>query len=190
MPITPLQFELEDDIWWTTFATLASWKGFQVRDGSYGALSSDSPSDGCVKIVFAPEGRGNEPLSDFEKSSVTWVVENEAAIASSLLNALLDKYPKFQEQYGYAGEDKLKFMPDVTSIEGFRGLIGLYSVNVHPFQKDGIPYVGFEFGCTWDEEHGLGALMHGTRVVKIFGADTAIFLWLAKQDANQPEPVE
>jgi len=39
-------------------------------------------------------------------------------------------------------------------------------------EKDGIPYVGFEFGCTWDEEHGLGVLMHGTRTVEI--GDTAM----------------
>ncbi len=135
--------------------------------------------------MFAPEGRHNEPLNDLEKSSVEWVVKNEAAISRSLLMSLLDIYPKFQEQYGYSGEEKIKFMPDVSSVEGFRSLIGLHSVNVHPLQKNGMPYVGFEFGCTWDEEHGLGALMHGTRAVKIFSADTAILLWLAENDAEQ-----
>ena len=59
------------------------------------------------------------------------------------------------------------------------------AVNVHPIQHQGLPYAGFEFGCTWDDEHGLGVLMHGTRVVKIGGADTAILLWLAKQDRDR-----
>jgi len=34
-----------------------------------------------------------------------------------------------------------------------------------------LTYAGFEFGCTWDEEYGLGVLMHGTRTVEIGGAD-------------------
>jgi hypothetical protein len=51
-------------------------------------------------------------------------------------------------------------------------------------QKDGIPYAGFEFGCTWDDEHGLGVLMHGTRAVDIGGADTAFLLWIAEQDGG------
>jgi hypothetical protein len=50
--------------------------------------------------------------------------------------------------------------------------------------KDGLPYVGYEFGRRWDGEHGLGVLMHGTRVVEVGGADTAMTLWIAKRDAG------
>jgi hypothetical protein len=46
------------------------------------------------------------------------------------------------------------------------------------------PYVGFEFGCTWDDEHGLGVLMHGERVVDVGGAETAFLLWIAERDAE------
>jgi hypothetical protein len=51
-------------------------------------------------------------------------------------------------------------------------------------QKGGIPYVGFSFRCTWEEEHGLGALMHGTRTVDIGGADTSFLLWVARKDGG------
>ena len=50
--------------------------------------------------------------------------------------------------------------------------------------KDGLPCFGYEFGCTWDGEHGLGVLMHGKRVVEVGGADTAFTLWIAKRDAG------
>jgi hypothetical protein len=63
-------------------------------------------------------------------------------------------------------------------------LIGLHDVYVHQVLKDGLPYVGYEFGCTWDGEHGLGVLVHGTRVVEVGGAQTAMTLWIAKQDAH------
>ena len=76
-------------------------------------------------------------------------------------------------------------MPDIRTADDLHSLIGLSSVNVHQVQKNGIPYAGFEFGCTWDEEHGLGVLMHGTRTVQIGGADTAILLWIAEEDAQR-----
>lgn len=99
--------------------------------------------------------------------------------------SLLKEYPSLQERYGYLGKEKADMMSDIKSADDLRALIGLSSVNVHQVRKDGIPYVGFEFGCTWDDEHGLGVLMHGTRTVEIGGAHTAIMLWIAKQDAQQ-----
>jgi hypothetical protein len=181
-----LKFALEDDLFWTASAVLSSWKGFQNRNGTYGAQGSPMPSDGSVRIVFAPEGRGIEALTDSEKSSIAWVVDNEASISESLILTLLREYPSLQEQYGYSGDEKAERMPDVRTVEDFRALIGLHSVNVHPVEKDGVPYAGFEFGCTWDDEHGLGILMHGARTVEIGGADAAILLWIAKRDAEKP----
>ena len=106
-------------------------------------------------------------------------------MSQALILSLLEKYPSLQEQYGYSGNEKAELMPDIKSADDLRALIGLSSVNIHQVQKDGIPYVGFEFGCTWDDEHGLGVLMHGTRTVEIGGADTAVLLWIAKQDAQK-----
>ena len=75
-------------------------------------------------------------------------------------------------------------MPDIFSADDLKPLVGLYAVNVHQIEKDALPYLGFEFGCTWDSEHGLGVLRHGTRVVEVGGADTAILLWIAERDAG------
>ncbi len=185
MPAPDLNFELEDDIFWVTSAVLPSWKGFQTRQGAYGAKSSSKPSDGVVRIVFAPEGRGTEPLNDFEKFTVAWTLENEATLTQALLDSLLKSYPTLQEQYGYSDAEKKQYMPDVHSVDEFRDLIGLHTVHVHPLQKDGIPYVGFEIGCSWDPEHGLGILMLNTRAIDIGGADTAFLLWIAERDANE-----
>lgn len=179
------KFVLEDDLFWTATAVLPSWKEFQNRSGAYSAQDRDIPSDGNVRIVFAPEGRGIEPLTTSEISSVVWVIENEALISQALILSLLKEYPSLQEQYGYFGNEKAQLMPDIKSADDLRALVGLSSVNIHQVQKNGIPYVGFEFGCTWDNEHGLGVLMHGTRTVEIGGADTAVLLWIAKQDSQK-----
>ena len=100
----------------------------------------------------------------------------------ALLEGLLDQYPSLREKYG--GFVEPENMPPVRDADDFRSLIGLHSMNVHQIEKDGAPSVGFEFGCTWDSEHGLGALMHATRVVEIGGADTAILLWIVERDAG------
>jgi len=182
-PIPSLKFVLVDDHCWTTTVVLPSWRGFQDRRGQHGAQIPSSPYDGSVQIVFAPEGRGTEPLTQSEISSIAWAIENEARISEALLSSLLKEYPALQEQYGYSGKERADLMPDIQSTDDLRGLIGLYALNVHQLQNDGIPYMGFEFGCTWDEEHGLGVLMHGTRTVEIGGADTAFLLWIAEEDA-------
>ena len=176
-----LEFQL-GEYFWTAKARLPSWAGYQSRHGAYGAVSSEDPSDGSVTVTFAPEGRDTSPLKEDELASVQWLLDHDSEIASALLRALLAKYPEMQEDYDE--EEREEYMPDVSSVDGFSVLIGLYNVNVHPLVKDGVPYFGYEFGCTWEEEHGLGALMHGTRVVEIGGADTAILLWLAKRDAG------
>jgi hypothetical protein len=167
---------------WTSKAQLPSWAGYQSRYGPYSSVSSAAPSDGSVTITYAPEGRDTSPLTEDELASVQWLLDHEGAIASALLNALLAEYPKLQEDYD--DDERGEYMPDVSHADDFRALIGLHHVHVHPLVKDGIPYFGYEFGCTWEEEHGLGVLMHGTRVVQIGGADTALLLWLAKRDAG------
>jgi len=181
-----LIFELEEDLWWQTKVNLPTWSGFQSRDDSYGSNDSEESSNGDVTIVFAPEGRDIAPLTKDEIESVKWVLENEASLSKSLLSSLREAYPSLQEDYGYTEQNKIEYMPNIKCQDDFRNLIGLHSVNVHPIQKDGMPYIGFEFGCTWDPEHGLGVLMHGNRVVEIGGADTAILLWIAEKDAEKP----
>jgi hypothetical protein len=184
MPTTLPQFTLEDDLWWSAEMVFPTWRGFQSRRGPYGSQDSAAPSSGSVTVVFAPEGRGNQPLDSSEISSILWFLENEPSISKALLQSLLIKYPVLKAKSDYSRAEKAELMPDVASVDDFRNLIGLYSVNIHPLIKDGAPYVGFEFGCNWEEEHGLGVLMHGTRTVEIGHADTAIYLWIAEKDAR------
>lgn len=42
-------------------------------------------------------------------------------------------------------------------------------VHIHPREKSRVGYVGLQFGCTWDVEHGLGVMMHNDRVVDLGG---------------------
>lgn len=180
--LTPADFKLDFHCWRTT-VRLASWEGFQSRRGRYGALDSVAQSDGTVDVVFAPEGRNDAPLSESEVELVRWALQHQSEMQRSLLTTLLTEYPNMRASYSSIFADE-RLMPPVEDVDAFRELMGLHCLHVHQIEKGGFPYVGFEFGCTWDGEHGLGVLMHGTRVVEIGGADTAILLWIAERDAS------
>ena len=171
-----------DGSFWNATVRLPTWQGFQSRRGPYGSKDSDRFSDGSVALIFAPEGRDESPLIESELRLARWAVRNAEEMQGSLLERLLLEYPAIREKYrGFAQADDL---PPVQSPHDFKAIIGLHGVNVHPTEHQGLPYVGLEFGCSWDGEHGLGVLMHGTRVVEIGGADTAILLWIAERDAG------
>jgi hypothetical protein len=169
---------------WTAQAQLPSWVGYQSRNGPYGSISSDEPSDGQVTISIEPEGGKGSPLTEQDHASVQRWLDHEAEVASAVLQGLLAEYPRLQELYGYEGAERETYMPDVSRTEEFRQLIGLHAVHFVPLLKEGLPYVGYEFGCTWDGEHGLGVLTHGSRVVEVGDADTAFTLWIAERDAR------
>lgn len=61
-----------DGTLWVAETDLKSWQGFQGRCGAYGGLSLTAPSDGRVRIVFAPEGRDDSPLTQDELALVQW----------------------------------------------------------------------------------------------------------------------
>ena len=75
-------------------------------------------------------------------------------------------------------------LPTITSVEGLTKVIALEEINVHQISKDEVPYVGYQFSCSWDEEHGLGVLMHDKRLIQVGGSDTAFLLWIAERDRD------
>jgi hypothetical protein len=179
-----LHFKLDDHgFCWVAKVILPSWTGYLGHNRQYGRAGLDKSSDGSAELVFAPEGRDTRPLAEHEVTLVDWFLDNERAVSKAAKAAIFQKYPELQEIYGYSNQEKAELMPDISSADDLTHLIGLNSVNIHQIAKDDIPYIGLEFGCSWDDEHGLGVLMHGTRPVEVGGGDTACLLWIAKRDS-------
>ena len=177
-----------DDHFWVTSANLPAWRGYQIRNGPYGTVSDAGHSDGIVQILFAPEGRDDAPLSEHEIAMVKWVVDNQAAVHDAMLEKLFEDYPAMREQARglFSKEEAKKVLPKVRHPEQLKELVGISSINVHPIEQEGKPFIGVELGCTWEVEHGVGILMHGPEVLEIGGADTAILLWIAKKYVRKP----
>jgi hypothetical protein len=104
---------------------------------------------------------------------------------AAVLRALLPHYERMRPEFiDFLGAEADRLMPAVATVEELRALIDLRQVHIHPWSKDGIGYVGLQFGCTWDREHGLGVLLHRERVVDLGGADVS-FAW-APDEADKP----
>jgi len=171
---------------WEGTVTLPAFAGFQCRRGPYGTMSAAEPSDGSAQITAeSPDASGHAPPSAAQAAAVELIRSRQVELRDALLDALLTEYEKVRDDLSgeFDADEAERVIPKVTSPDGFRNLIGLNAVHVQTVERDGLAYVGLEFGCTWDEEHALGFMTHGTRVVKVGGADTSFLAWIAERDA-------
>jgi len=64
-------------------------------------------------------------------------------------------------------------------------LVRLIRIHIHTVHRDKIAYVGYQFVCAWEAEHGLGMLTHRDRVVQVGHASTAFVGWIADEDRSR-----
>ncbi|MBQ2803012.1 MAG: hypothetical protein IJF07_03850, partial [Lachnospiraceae bacterium] len=121
-------------------------------------------------------------LSKNHKAGLAYVVDYQEAILTALLKELNKQYPELQEIYDYCDEDKADFMPDVTRLTDFAALLSPIAIHILSVHKDGMPYIGYEFSCSWDREHGLGFMMFQDKVIEMGGADSSFLSWIAMKD--------
>lgn len=127
---------------------------------------------------------GDEPkyrLSRNHKNGLKYIIDNQEAILRAILNELNNQYSDLQNEYDYDDEEKADFMPDVTKISDFADLLSPIAIHILSVHKDGMPYVGYEFSCSWDREHALGFMVFRDKVVEMGGADCSFLSWVAEK---------
>ena len=150
--------------------------------------------DGSVDLVF---GSGaaltvtpydpsiSRMPSAVQCQAMTFYLQHGQEVFAAVLAALEGDYSDMRPKYlRFLDSEADSLMPVVQSREGLSRLIILRHVHVHPWTKDGVRYVGLQFGCTWDREHGFGVLMHRERVVSVGSADVS-FAW-SPEEADEP----
>jgi hypothetical protein len=161
--------------------TLNSWKGFQSRQGFYSSLDKDESSDGVVKVFVHGKEIDYVKITTIQQvNAIRFLVDNSDAIRNALLFGLLNELPSLKEIY----ED---LIPDIDNIEDFKTLIGLSNLHIMESDKNDFAYIGFELGCDWDDEHGVGIMMHKDRVVAIGLAETSFDNWVTFDDNGTSE---
>lgn len=162
---------------------LPSWKDFQRKFGQYATLENNDDYKRISLRIGGDEVIENPVITKEHVTGYDYLLQNQTRIQESMLDALFIEYPKLKEQYNHDDDEK-ELMPDVKNIKSFTGLIELSSVYILNVSKEGVPYIGFSFWCTWDDEHGLGIMTHKDRIVEIGGSDTAFLTWIAQKDLS------
>jgi hypothetical protein len=161
--------------WWQSPQSLLDWQGYQCEN-SLPHLTGE-----CVLLTIDPgitEHATPEDLpSRNQVVALDWFWRNQTFLHDALLEELLPYYQPIAENYA-ADEVLRRLTPVVQDVDDFSTLIDLSYVRFFPFTKNSLPYIGFEFECNWDPEHGLGILLNGLRLVDIGGSD------VVKQDYN------
>lgn len=178
---------------WTGRDRLAAWKGTQARGGPYTSRSSRRPSDGSVEIQI-PRAAGDDddenpiPPAPEQVAAYRHLKDRDKQIMVNVLEALLKDFRKLlKEGYFPENEDENdETVPRIDTIKDLRRHVGLGTLHVLDLAKGGYAYFGLELGCTWDEEHGAGVLLHKSRVVAVGQADVSFDTHRAKRDGGRP----
>ena len=95
-------------------------------------------------VFFCPEGADeDEPPTDAQQALIAWFVANADEVLAAAIRAGSERR---------SGSE-----------------LELVAVNIQPIVHGDRPYVGVELEDPEDDEHGLGVLLHGTRVVRTGG---------------------
>jgi hypothetical protein len=131
------------------------------------------------------------PLAE-QINAYQYLLDHQDEIRDASLAAIFEEYPRIRQrllEQGFLDESEVQVLNRPSDLKSH---IGLATVHLLRVVRDGAAYIGFEFGCTWDEEHGLGVMIHQGRIVeipamgigKVSGADLASEDWLAEADAD------
>ncbi len=179
---------------WNGEIKLDFWAGGLTRVDAY---RGNPASTGLVELrIFPPDEMASPTMG--QVSAFQYLLANQDVINENLLQAVFRIYPEerdsFREDYGYKddmdAEEKESFeedygedVPVLKKPEEFKQIIRLHTVHIIEAEKAGIAYFGFEFNCNWEEEHGLGVLMHKDRVVNVGPAEVS-FSSSEEEDAD------
>ena len=178
-----------NEYFWEATVRLPAWAGYQDRTGPYGSKGGAKESDGLVRLtidILSDEER-SDPTPE-QSAAYTHLLKNQKQIQKAILLEVFEKYPEYRASFiaDYDLDETDNQLPVLKRYQQLKDLVGLSSIFIHTVEKDGTAYVGYEFGCAWEEEHGLGAMMHMDRVVEIGHADVGLLEWIAERDAKPP----
>jgi hypothetical protein len=175
-PFPPLRW---DDFGWAGRIQLPSWAGFATRPGS----RSKKVSNGTVELDVAVEDdEARTPPTAAQVQAMQHLLDNEAAVASAVLQELFEQYSDERENFD---EEEGIELPELTDRGGLRPLVSPPYVHVLHVAKGGVAYVGFGFNCAWEKEHGAGVMTHLGRIVESGHAACSFEVWIAERDAKR-----
>jgi hypothetical protein len=157
---------------WEGKVHLEAWRGFiSIREFCPWVTRGGLP-DGDLRLhVSSPVNDKPEPPNQEQITSFQHLLDHQKTLREAVLRAVFEQYPRWKKCYaGFVDE---QMMPAISDASALTRLIRPGGVHVMANPKNGFTFIGFEFACKWDEEHGLGVLTHRGTVISTGGADEA-----------------
>lgn len=173
---------------WVCEISAKAWAGYQSRRGPHGAQDREEASDGSVLAQLTRLDRAthdHDPVGPEDDALVDAFLALQDEMEAAVLLAVAGQHPRWRAALGEAccmdEEDLEAAVPKLTSPEDLRAQMGLHDVHLFDVVHGGEHYVGLEFGCAWEDEHGLGVLLHGSEVIALGHADCSFDERLVEQ---------
>lgn len=186
LPFPPLTMTLSE---WKGQDVLKAWAGTQERQGGYSSRSSSKPSKGTVSVRIPrldEDDADPKPPAPEQLAAYKHLKENGDEVRDAVLEALLDYYTKLRKRWLKNNPDLADKLPEVSTTDQLRKIVGVGIVHMHDVAKSGHAYIGLEMGCDWDDEHGAGVLLHKSRVISVGQADESFDEHAAIKDGAKP----
>ena len=153
---------------------LPAWEHWQIQEQAQ-----------PIRVDFGGDRveEGHE-LTESYRTALAYLFAGQKQIQNAILRGILEHLAQQRDDLlSDAMEEDffLSRMPYVQEPADLLGELQLEEIHVLPVERDGLCYMGYAFGCRWDED-GIGVMTCGSRVVEVGGRDTALLCWLAEDD--------
>lgn len=123
-------------------------------------------------------------LTESYRTALAYIFAGQEQIQNAILMGILEHLAQQEDDLlSDAMEDDfaLSGMPYAHEPADLLGELQLEEIHILPVERNGLCYIGYAFGCRWDED-GIGVMTCGSRVVEVGSRDTALLCWLAEDD--------
>ena len=121
------------------------------------ATTAAPQGGGDVTFVVLDEA-GDGP-DESQRAAFRFLVEHRDRVAANILAGLVRGAKYFSSLAGGPFEPHVERL-GLLNVDGIRQLVVLRDLFFLEEARDGESYVTAEFGCCWDEEHGISVLTH------------------------------
>lgn len=154
-----------------TTVRLEAWDGYLTGRHENGKVIAD----GTVLVQFACNAGSTREDWEPQIAAFDHLLEHQYEIRDRIVGSVI---ANIRGLVGYL-DDEDPGVPRITAAnaEGFdlRPFIGPRSVGFIEITKDGTDYAEWFLNCTWDEEHGLAAVTHRSRLIDLDRGETDIY---------------
>ncbi|MDF1697815.1 MAG: hypothetical protein P1U56_18350 [Saprospiraceae bacterium] len=123
-------------------------------------------------------------------NAINFLIANQSELVHLITKEIWSQWDEIEDDHEY---EQYTEAPKIQSPKDIEKIISVHSIYIDAFHKNGIAYIGIEGDCLWDEEHGIGLVIHKDRVVQFGGAEEANAMGISKvekPDNEQPKKPE